>query len=148
MAKRTKKVKITQEEAVEIFQEEAEAVAKHICGSERCICAYSCGHSNKKSVGLSIYGSNETCPLAKYNIEPDTRTFREKVEAGENPIIDLQDCIKVCACCEYSDVIEEGGDSYTIERSEKTMAAFCIDCPVNATMENIQECMAEAGMEF
>lgn len=113
-----------------------ELIAQLICGRGQCYCAYDCGHSNKPSkdkLGPFI-GTETVCPLAKFHVTPDTRPWYELL--GE-PSLTQQDCWNFCAQCDHASVSEDG--TVTL----KDFETACLDCPVKAVLDNIQECEAE-----
>lgn len=121
--------------SVEEFKDR-ELIAQLICGRGQCYCAYDCGHSNKPSkdkLGPFI-GTETVCPLAKFHVTPDTRPWYELL--GE-PSLTQQDCWNFCAQCDHASVSEDG--TVTL----KDFETACLDCPVKAVLDNIQECEAE-----
>lgn len=140
--------KLDMQKRISIFEEDAKKAAKDVCGNGLCCCSFNCGHTNKSGFMLPNIGENTTCPLEKYNIVPDTRTFAEKLKAGDkilSPEKQIEQMFAICACCEYVDVVENG-EYFEIERSEQVYHAYCLDCPVQKTTEAIEENMAEAMM--
>ncbi len=139
--------KLSKKNVTQIFSENAKEEATRVCGLGQCYSCYDCGHTNKVARPFDKYGTGETCPLEKYLIEPDTRTFKERLEAGEwlSPEKELEYLFALCACCEHADVIEKDG-YYELSRADETYDNYCIDCPTNQAREGIEECMAEAAM--
>ena len=80
-------------------------IAELICGSGQCICSYKCGHSNKAPIAerLSLIGTNTVCPLAHFNVEPDTRPWHSlsAEEMRENQLT-VDDCWRFCDSCPHS----------------------------------------------
>lgn len=121
----------------------AQEFAKAVCGQGQCVCAYDCGHSNKPEFvqSLHLLGKETTCPLAKYNVIPDTRSFWERMMAGEAVKLSVDDCWQFCSKhCEHAETSEDG-----IVRL-KNYESVCIDCPVNMVRETLSENAAEARM--
>lgn len=149
--KKGEKMALTMEERQELFAEEAKENAKEICGSGTCMACFKCGHTNKASNNgmheMPRYGKGETCPLEKYNVTPDTRSFAEKLMAGAVKNLEPADISLICACCEHAEVaINEDDDCYEIQKTEDAHHDYCMDCPANSCMETIMEGIAEAGM--
>lgn len=124
-----------------MFEKEAKSGAKKICGIGTCICAYPCGHQNRKERGLKLYGENQKCPLEKYNVIPDKRKFFDIPYKESNPSPD--ELFALCANCQFAEV-EEFTDHYEVNM--KSLEKYCIDCPVNLVRESMQELAAEAAM--
>lgn len=121
-------------------------IAELICGSGQCICSYKCGHSNKAPIAekLPLIGTNTVCPLARYNVEPDTRPWYSlSVEEMRDRQLTEDDCWRFCGSCPHSERVERDGEEYIHLKDFETV---CIDCPVKAVLDNISEGMAEAGM--
>ena len=112
-----------------------EAIAKAICGRGKCFCGYDCGHTNKSEHPLPIIGHGTVCPLAKYNVQPDTRD-PFSIPWSENPT--EEDCWAFCATCEQAEV-----DAASGQITLKGFYTHCMDCPVQAAREAIQEASAE-----
>lgn len=139
------KKKLDKQERVALFQDDAKKVTKEICGNGLCYCNFDCGHSNKSEYMIPNIGKNMTCPLAKYNVIPDTRTFAEKLKAGERLCSieeQMEQMFAVCACCEHVDVVENG-DYFEIAHSDEVYHNYCLDCPIQKTMEIFQENIVE-----
>jgi len=135
-------------EEKEIFGEDAAKMAKQVCGIGECMGCFNCGHENKCKNLLPQYGKGSKCPLEEYNVAPDKRTFRERIESGEyTPGTEetLNGLFALCACCEHSGIIEKDG-LYELCRTDEAFIDYCIDCPVNMARESTQECLSEAGM--
>lgn len=64
----------------------------------------------------------------------NTRPWYELL--GE-PSLMQQDCWNFCAQCDHASVSEDG--TVTL----KDFETACLDCPVKAVLDNIQECEAE-----
>ena len=79
-------------------------------------------------------GTETVCPLAKFHVTPVTRPWYELL--GE-PSLTQQDCWNFCAQCDHASVSEDG--TVTL----KDLETACLDCPVKAVLDNIQECEAE-----
>lgn len=142
---------LTMEERQELFVEEAKENAKEICGSGTCMACFKCGHTNKASNNgmyeMPRHGKGETCPLEKYNVTPDTRSFAEKLMAGAVKCLEPADISSICACCEHADVtIDDEGNCYNIQKTDDAYYNYCMDCPANSYMEGIMEGIAEARM--
>lgn len=120
-------------------QKTPEQIAALVCGSGECFATYDCGHSNKAPAAAHLFliGTGTVCPLAKYNVVPDTRPWYECM--GE-PQLTLEDCWQFCAQCEHGEVLEDG----TIRL--KDFDAICLDCPVKSAMDAISEAEAEGRM--
>ena len=135
-------------EVFKVFGETAEKAAKQVCGRGECFCAYECGHSNKAGNGKSCVptvGEDTVCPIAKYNVTPDTRTFEERLATHEQDV-DMNGLFALCACCEHSDGAEKVRDCYVLNRTTECYMNHCLDCPVNMTRECMEEGCAEAAM--
>lgn len=128
-----------------IFGKRAMEAATILCGSGQCIACYECGHCNHSNVtGLPPVGEQTVCPLSKYEVVPDTRSFAEKLKAGDNDSLDINGLFSICACCSHCDDVKVDGNEYTLDRSEGSYYAYCMDCPVAMAWDNLQEGMAEA----
>lgn len=111
-----------------------EQFASIICGCGQCLCAYDCGHRNKPDFvrELNLMGKETTCPLAKYHVKPDPRTFWERLESGDTTEVTVADCWNFCANhCEHA-VTEANGTTRLADYE-----TVCIDCPVNMARESI-----------
>ncbi len=133
-------------EIIKVFEKDAENAAKKICGCGECFGDYDCGHPNKAKAVIPKLTKDTECPLAKYHIKPDGRTFYEKLKAGEAEPLDEDDLFAICACCEYTDGVTENGGSYELNRTEETFYKHCMDCPAHMAYEGIVETKAEAMM--
>ena len=114
--------------------ETAQEFAKVVCGRGQCVCAYDCGHANKSKLaqGLHLLGKETTCPLAKYNVIPDTRSFWERMMAGEAVKLSVNDCWQFCSkYCKHAETSEKG----TVHLND--YEEVCVDCPVNMARESI-----------
>ena len=120
----------------------AEQVAALICGRGQCVCAYNCGHSNKApwAANGKLIGTETVCPLARYNVTPDTRPWFS-IPADERQQLTLNDCWDFCAeKCEHAVVNPDGSIFF------KDFEAACLDCPVKGVIDAITESNAEARM--
>lgn len=141
-----KKERLSNAETEKIFLEAAKEEAKRVCGNGRCIACFKCGHENKDEYTIPKFGKGEQCPLEKYGVEPDGRSFAERLKDGEKvltPQEELNNLSYICACCEHSQVVTPNGD-YELDISDDDFAAYCLDCPVHQAIEGIEENMAEA----
>lgn len=113
--------------------------AQHFC-CERCFADYPCGKDKKPTAVLPLFGANNECPLAKYNVPlwKPKDFFDCRGEATENELFWL------CANCKHCSVSRDGDDIVTDKGA--CFATICIDCPVQSMLDNIQECAAEAAM--
>lgn len=139
---------MAKEEKDALFREKAEDMARFICGDGKCSGCFDCGHTNKSASLAPKYGIGDTCPLAGYQVTPDSRTFREKLEAGIKcplPQDILDGTFAMCACCEHTQVIYSN-NGYELNRMGKKFEEYCMDCPVQHCRESVQENMAEAAM--
>lgn len=119
---------------------EAIAAARKICGEGECRAPFPCGHSNRIG-GLPPITEVTVCPLAKYNVEPsrDTRPWYERPR--EETEVTHADLFAICAMCEHSEVKTQDGKTVVeLVRFDKV----CIDCPVQACKEHMDEAAAEA----
>lgn len=139
--------KIGKAEIYNLFSEKAKRGAMIVCGEGQCFGCFDCGHLNKADQPVARVGKGNVCPVAGYNVQPDNRSFIEKLNAGEgyDPEKDSECLFAVCACCEHATVTENGG-RYTLHRSSDDYRNYCLDCPVNMCMESMQETTAEAAM--
>lgn len=140
--------KISEIEIQELFGETARKTANQVCGQGQCLGCFNCGHTNKADYLMNKHSNGTQCPLEKYNVKPDTRTFKELLESEEyNPNIEnqMENMFSVCACCEHSNVIEKDG-YYELDRTEEDYCEYCLDCPINMALETLQEGMAEASI--
>lgn len=135
----------TKKEVENYFGTDAKAAAKSICGCEECFSNYKCNHTNRHNMMVRKLTSDETCPLEKYNITPDTRTFREKIEAGDLVQLNDYDLFAICACCEHIEGVKEVDGQFELVGYEKAFEEHCMDCPVHATRETMEELCAEAS---
>lgn len=119
----------------------AEKLAAVVCGRGECVCAYDCGHANKSPHQPPLIGTNTTCPLARFHITPDTRSFWECVSAGDITKVTLRDLWDFCAeHCEHAEVSADG--TITL----KDFDTVCIDCPIHCARETVSENEAEARL--
>lgn len=140
--------KLSKEIIQKLFAENAKNAAKAVCGQGECIACYNCGHKNKTKGVMPKLGTAEKCPLEAYNVIPDTRTFIEKLKAGDlcrNTEENLEGLFALCACCEHAEVIEKES-SYELSIDDRAYMLNCIDCPVRMARDDIQENMTEAAM--
>lgn len=140
--------KLSKETIQELFEERTQEEAKRICGIGQCTSCYTCDHANKQPAMFKPFGKSDKCPLSSYNVTPDTRTYKERLEAGEafiSPQEELEATFAVCACCKHAGVVEKD-NCYELSRIEESYNDFCLDCPVHLIQEGIQEVMAEAAM--
>lgn len=116
----------------------AKEFASAVCGNGPCVCGYDCGHSNKiESATLPLVGKETVCPLAKYHVKQDSRTFYERMRAGDVFEITEKDCWNFCAKhCEHAEVSTTNGEA-TIHL--KDFDSACIDCPVQMARESLIE---------
>ena len=139
---------MTKKETLEVFGKDAEVAAKRLCGCDQCFGNYDCGHPNNvsKNIRMSKLSEDTVCPLAHYNAEVDTRSFAERLMAGEKPLED-SDIFAICACCEYSNGAKEIGEELVeLDLTEESYMKHCLDCPVHMAFECMQENRAEAEM--
>lgn len=122
----------------------AKVGAKKICQG-KCTAGFVCGHEGKAPVAanMPLFGKETTCPLAQYNIGPDTdpRPWYERKAEEMEP--SDEEMFALCAMCEHSDVTATG-DEYLLTRT--SLEHFCVDCPVKTIEDNIAEARAEAAM--
>lgn len=140
--------KLDKTEIDELFADIANDEAKRVCGQGQCYACFNCGHTNKVSYQMKQLGKGDKCPIESYGVEPDTRSFAERLEAGETFLSgedEIERLFAICARCEHADVVENG-DNYELELSDETYADYCRDCPVAKAREGIEENMAEARM--
>lgn len=120
---------------------DANKIAAIICGRGECVCGYDCGHANKVPHSIPLIGTNPTCPLARFHVEPDTRSFWERVSAGDTVSVTFNDCWTFCAeHCEHAEVRADG------DIVLKDFETVCIDCPVHQAREAISESEAESRL--
>ena len=123
------------------FEGLAKSGAQKLCGYSNCIYrCFNCGHPKAKLGGTpSLLNPNATCPVAKYQVEDRgerdwTKCHVSEIELSQDEIFAL------CACCDNADV-EEDEEYLTVQRKD-LMA--CMDCPVKAVEDCMQECASEA----
>lgn len=131
-------------EIKEMFREEAENVAKRVCGEGECFGRFQCGHSNRVDIGLTPCGKDTVCPLARYNVTPTETSFVERLRMGIKPL-ESEDLFSLCACCEYGNAAIDG-DYVVLNRTDEDYEKHCLDCPVHMVQECILENEAEAMM--
>ena len=127
-----------------MFEDIAKSAAQKVCGQGQCLFvdSFNCGHTNKspffppRKLGVST-----ECPLAKYNVTPN-----EKANPfdGSWDYVDTSELLCICANCEHA-TAELDDNCLSVNRTEDTFKKFCIDCPVQAVRENVQEAAAEAA---
>ena len=135
-------------ETMELFGEEAKVAAQQICGCGECFGNYDCGHPNNisKRINMRKLSEDTTCPIAHYEVKPDTRPFHERLMAGEKPL-DERGIFALCACCEHSNGVKEAGeDTVELDLDESAYEKHCMDCPVHMAYECMMENLAEAMM--
>lgn len=136
---------MTEEQINHTFGKDAAKVAKIVCGQGDCFACYNCGHENKASYTIPQLGQNTVCPIAEYNVKPDTRTFAERLMAGENDMITEDEFFAVCACCKFSGgVTKKQTGGFILNTSDEIYMNYCADCPVNQMEETIAENIAES----
>lgn len=127
------------------IEQSAKRAAQKLCGFGTCIFkAYHCGHE-KSGFGMNppLLGEFSECPMAKYHVE----------DRGHLPWFDRDLCDTsldereiacLCACCEHAEaqLIEEDGETY-LDLTRKEIRK-CMDCPVKAELDGIQEARAES----
>lgn len=117
-------------------QKRVEATVKKVCGYGTCYCAFSCGHANKADAPVPLTGKSAACPLAEFNVQPDGRSFFER--SREENTLTVDELWEVCSACPHAEVNQSGvslKDFYTV----------CLDCPIQATRENVSESIAEGA---
>lgn len=131
---------------IESRKQSWEAIAKRgaakICGIGDCAYAFACGHANKSTHLVPRIGTEDKCPLARYGVEPDTdpRPWWER-DASETSVSE-DEIFALCACCPHGEVdCDKDGMPY-VRRVHFYDA--CLDCPVKAAEEAIQENRAES----
>ena len=141
---------LSKKEIESIFRNIANDEAKKVCGQDQCMACYQCGHTNKPAKPVHrLIGTNQKCPLEHYNVTPDTRSFARRLMDGEEtvpPEEELTRLFAICACCSHASGVIETKDGYELDRSEQAYYDYCVDCPVKACMNAIEENMAEAHM--
>lgn len=118
-------------------------IAELICTAD-CFCGYNCGRPNKApaAIQLPLIGKGTECPLAKYGIMPEHRKRMELADiADKRKILTVDDCWNFCSeACDHA--VVEGDGTIRLKDYDEV----CLDCPVNAARENLQEQAAEAQM--
>ena len=118
------------------------AAATRICGAGNCFCGYKvCSNPTGRVTNpVSMIGSDEVCPLAKYKCKNIPKpTSRDKLlDYWQKCRVSKGDCALLCGECDY---LETDSDGYI---SEDCYFKHCMDCPVNRTRESIEETEAEA----
>ena len=113
--------------------------AKKICGSGQCICGFDCGHSNKAPAALPKVGTETVCPLARYEVEP------QPVSDPFGPPVTQDEIYALCRMCPHAKVESEEDGPERLTRVDFYEA--CLDCPVKACEDAMQEAEAEGGSD-
>ena len=116
------------------------AAACKVCTSG-CIASYECGKSKALAKSIPLFGKNNICPLAKYEVEhkDDEKDFMAILANDPTP----DDLFVLCKHCEHRDASQDTSDIICFASCYEE---YCLDCPVQSCREAIQECMAEAQM--
>lgn len=123
------------------FEGLARSGAQKLCGYSNCIYrCFDCGHPKAKLGGTPpLLNPDALCPVAKYQV--DDRGERDWTQCHVSEIELSQDeLFALCACCDNTEVAEDG-KFLTAYRKE---LRACMDCPVKAVEDCMQECSAEA----
>ena len=124
------------------FLKLSESGAKKICGQGQCVCSYPCGHDNKEKHTLPLINPEHTeCPLAKYNVTPDSTTTPWYKRPASETVVTDDEMFALCARCENTNGVEICGDYMEVNPIDHSR---CYDCPVHVTRECIAENQAEA----
>lgn len=116
----------------------AKRAAAKICGIGQCSCAYDCEHTNMAERLMPHIDTKKKCPLARYDIHPE----KSLQPLGEHTSKELEvtedDIFTLCACCPHSSVWRAIDGTIYVRRANE-FDANCLDCPVKAAAEAIQE---------
>ena len=127
------------------IHEHALSGAMKICGTGQCLCNYNCGHSNRVGSVLRMIGTVTTCPLAKYNIQPEANAKPWWEMSREEREVQGKEFFALCGTCEYGEIRMVDGEECAGPKEESFMTV-CIDCPVKSVWDTYQETAAEARM--
>lgn len=108
--------------------------AKKICGFGICLRGYNCGHSNNAGSSASMRSAVTVCPLAEFNIQPDTRTFFERTP--EENSLTMKDLREVCLACPHATSMARyiGQPINWVDFQEA-----CVDCPIQVQKEILRQ---------
>lgn len=109
--------------------------ARKICGAGQCLCSFNCGHSNKAPAALPKIGAEAVCPLAKYEVEP------QPSPAEFGPLVTHDEIYALCRMCHHAKVEPDDDGLERLTRIDFYEA--CLDCPVKACEDAMQEAEAE-----
>lgn len=109
--------------------------ANKICGARQCICSFDCGHPNKVPAALRKIGTESVCPLAKYEVEPQSPS------TAFEPLVTHDEIYALCRMCPHAKVESEDDGLERLTRVDFYEA--CLDCPVKACEDAMQEAEAE-----
>lgn len=112
----------------------AEKAVRSIC-DENCVSPCKCGRTKKLPLMRSV-GPEMTCPLEKYDV-PDRN---KNIPWYRREVLHKNEVLALCVKCDRA-AVDVSPDS--IQVKPKDFMA-CIDCPVQSTLECIQEAEAEA----
>ena len=122
----------------------AQRCADKICGMSMCCAPFDCHlETHRKQTHWRKMGALTECPLAQYHVTPkpdDRPWWLRSVHEMEPTQMELT---AICAICPHGHVTIENN---TLTVSYEDYATACVDCPVKAVMETIQEAQAEADM--
>lgn len=113
-----------------------------VCTNE-CLASYDCG-KEKTHMGrpLPLVGTNETCPLAKFDVEHQSRkSDKTGFILRDDPT--LEELTALCEHCDFRNNSKDTGNEISLE---SCFFSHCIDCPVQSCRDGILECAAEAAM--
>lgn len=106
------------------------SIAKRLCTKD-CIAPYTCGHKKARCYAPAVGSESDECPIKRYDaFQADPPAWWEV-----RPVT-LNDLWLLCENCGNTVQVSPG----TIRRTDLRK---CLDCPVKAAEESIQECLAE-----
>lgn len=100
------------------------ASASRICGRIPCNAPFVCDHANHIDTTTLKLGRCDTCPLERYEVQPDRITGS----------VTLRDIQRLCAVCPHSQVIVRRKKRVFIRAG---YVDVCVDCPVKAAEDAI-----------
>ena len=113
--------------------------AKKLCGKGSCYYDLGCGHSNNDPK-WPVIKPGATCPLAKYNIQPEEQTKPWWETPARELYIDRDEIFALCAECENGEMREDN-EGVLVHRKNLDV---CMDCPVKGAEEAMDENTAES----
>ena len=115
-----------------LFVKKAAKAAALIC-RQGCLGNFD---SCSRCTGKSRIGIMESCPLEVYGVKPQTASLT-------GPRASEEDCFFLCLACEHTKVVEDDSGFYIVNDDEICFE-YCVDCPVEMRLQDIEENFAEA----